>query len=133
VYWNKYFIPLFRYFNKEKNKIEGIWWYEMEFRYFFFKFQQWNIILFHFAPLHSVIFYQSKQSLIGFYDFIVMFLFFFDKYCYVSLLVYYSYCFKISVLKLIYLHKLKNIQTAPICTIPSKVLNFPWQLVLVNL
>jgi hypothetical protein len=71
--WNKHFIPLFEYFKREKNKIEGMWGYEMEFilfysiplrsiPLFFFKSEQWKIILFHFAPLHSVIFHQSKQK-----------------------------------------------------------------------
>jgi hypothetical protein len=29
--WNKYSIPLFGYFKKESNKIDGKWWYEMKF------------------------------------------------------------------------------------------------------
>jgi hypothetical protein len=69
----KYFIPLFGYFMKEKNKIKGMWWYEMKFipfyfiplrsiPLFFFKSKQWNIILFHSTQFRYILSIQTEPK-----------------------------------------------------------------------
>jgi hypothetical protein len=61
--WNKYFIPLFGYFKKEKNKY-FIPSYSIPFNYYFSDPNNRTLFIFYFAPLHSIIFYQLKRSLL---------------------------------------------------------------------